>query len=81
MGVSEAEAFSERMKRELLALESANVHAILETESVVDEVRTCPMHYVACLFFLLYSITIDTKMQCSVQCLFTMHSGDRYYEV
>ncbi|XP_078170955.1 exocyst complex component SEC3A-like [Carex rostrata] len=38
MGVGEAEAFSERMKRELLALESANVHAILETESVVDEV-------------------------------------------
>jgi hypothetical protein len=56
MGVSEAEAFSERMKRELLALESANVHAILETESVVDEVLTCPMHYVACLFFLHYSV-------------------------
>ncbi|KAJ4764162.1 Exocyst complex component SEC3A [Rhynchospora pubera] len=38
LGFGDAEAFSERIKRELLALESANVHAILETESVVDEV-------------------------------------------
>ncbi|TYH45348.1 hypothetical protein ES332_D11G258600v1 [Gossypium tomentosum] len=38
MGVCEAEAFSERLKRELLALEAANVHAILETEPLVDEV-------------------------------------------
>lgn len=54
MGVSEAEAFSERMKRELLALESANVHAILQTESVVDEVLTCPMHIL--LFHSFYSL-------------------------
>ncbi|KAL5730485.1 Exocyst complex component S3A [Ranunculus cassubicifolius] len=38
MGISEAEAFSERLKRELLALEAANVHAILETEPLIDEV-------------------------------------------
>ncbi|KAJ3677628.1 hypothetical protein LUZ60_003352 [Juncus effusus] len=38
MGIGGAEAFSERMKRELLALELANVHAILETEPIVDEV-------------------------------------------
>ncbi|XP_022772458.1 exocyst complex component SEC3A-like isoform X3 [Durio zibethinus] len=38
MGISEAEAFSERLKRELLALEAANVHAILESEPLVDEV-------------------------------------------
>ncbi|KAK9164050.1 hypothetical protein Syun_004952 [Stephania yunnanensis] len=38
MGVTEAEAFSERLKRELLALEAANVHSILETESLIDEV-------------------------------------------
>lgn len=38
MGIGEAEAFSERMKRELLALEAANVHAILESEPLVDEV-------------------------------------------
>lgn len=38
MGIGEAEAFSERLKRELLALEAANVHAILETEPLVDEV-------------------------------------------
>ncbi|GMI64962.1 exocyst complex component sec3A [Hibiscus trionum] len=38
MGICEAEAFSERLKRELLALEAANVHAILETEPLVDKV-------------------------------------------
>ncbi|KAL3734775.1 hypothetical protein ACJRO7_024019 [Eucalyptus globulus] len=38
MGIGEAEAFSERLKRELLALEAANVHAILESEPLVDEV-------------------------------------------
>ena len=40
MGIGEAEAFSERLKRELLALEAANVHAILESEPLVEEV--CP---------------------------------------
>ncbi|KAL5715080.1 Exocyst complex component S3A [Ranunculus cassubicifolius] len=38
MGIGEAEAFSERLKRELLALEAANVHAILENEPLVEEV-------------------------------------------
>ncbi|GAB4858239.1 Exocyst complex component S3A [Ancistrocladus abbreviatus] len=38
MGIGEAEAFSERLKRELLALEAANVHAILETEPLIEEV-------------------------------------------
>lgn len=38
MGISEAEAFSERLKRELLALEAANVHAILESEPLIQEV-------------------------------------------
>jgi len=38
MAIGEAEAFSERMKRELVALESANVYALIETESVVEEV-------------------------------------------
>ncbi|XP_010255019.1 PREDICTED: exocyst complex component SEC3A isoform X2 [Nelumbo nucifera] len=38
MGIGEAEAFSERLKRELLALEAANVHAILESEPLVNEV-------------------------------------------
>ncbi|KAH6559562.1 hypothetical protein KP509_1Z003000 [Ceratopteris richardii] len=38
MGIDEAEAFSERLKRELLALEAANVHAILESEPLVEEV-------------------------------------------
>ncbi|KAL6012448.1 Exocyst complex component S3A [Asimina triloba] len=37
-GESEAEAFSERLKRELQALEAANVHAILENEPLIDEV-------------------------------------------
>lgn len=39
MGIGEAEAFSERLKRELLALEAANVHAILESEPLIDEVN------------------------------------------
>uniref|UniRef100_A0A5B7AQT3 Putative Exocyst complex component sec3A isoform 1 n=1 Tax=Davidia involucrata TaxID=16924 RepID=A0A5B7AQT3_DAVIN len=38
MGIGEAEAFSERLKRELQALEAANVHAILENEPLIDEV-------------------------------------------
>lgn len=38
MGIGEAEAFSERLKRELLALEAANVHAILETDPLIEEV-------------------------------------------
>ncbi|KAJ7570158.1 hypothetical protein O6H91_01G108600 [Diphasiastrum complanatum] len=38
LGIDEAEAFSERLKRELLALEAANVHAILESEPLVEEV-------------------------------------------
>ncbi|KAF4346256.1 hypothetical protein G4B88_017313 [Cannabis sativa] len=38
MGIGEAEAFSERLKRELHALEAANVHAILESEPLIDEV-------------------------------------------
>ena len=38
MGIDEAEAFSERLKRELLALEAANVYAILESEPLVEEV-------------------------------------------
>ncbi|KAH9620650.1 hypothetical protein KSS87_006371 [Heliosperma pusillum] len=38
MGIGEAGAFSERLKRELQALEAANVHAILETEPLVEEV-------------------------------------------
>ncbi|GFQ04211.1 exocyst complex component sec3a [Phtheirospermum japonicum] len=38
MGIGEAEAFSERLKRELQALEAANVHAILENEPLISEV-------------------------------------------
>ncbi|KAK4796491.1 hypothetical protein SAY86_028817 [Trapa natans] len=38
MGINEAEAFSERLKRELLALEAANVHAILENAPLIQEV-------------------------------------------
>lgn len=38
MGIGEAEAFSERLKRELQALEAANVHAILENEPLIHEV-------------------------------------------
>ncbi|XP_042406187.1 exocyst complex component SEC3A-like [Zingiber officinale] len=37
MGIGEAKAFSERLKRELLALEAANVHALVECESIIEE--------------------------------------------
>ncbi|XP_076939859.1 exocyst complex component SEC3A-like isoform X2 [Bidens hawaiensis] len=38
IGIGEAEVLSERLKRELHALEAANVHAILESEPLVNEV-------------------------------------------
>ncbi|KAL9255813.1 Exocyst complex component SEC3A-like protein [Drosera capensis] len=38
LGIGETEAFCQRLKRELLALEAANVHAILETKPLVEEV-------------------------------------------
>ncbi|KAK4274750.1 hypothetical protein QN277_017932 [Acacia crassicarpa] len=37
-GNGEAEEFSERLKRELQALEAANVHAILESEPMIEQV-------------------------------------------
>jgi len=40
MGIGEAEEFSERLKRELQALEAANVHSLLESEPLMDEVLT-----------------------------------------
>lgn len=46
MGIGEAEAFSERLKRELLALEAANVHAILESEPLIDDVSLFSVHFV-----------------------------------
>lgn len=48
MAIGEAEAFSERMKRELVALESANVYALMETETVVEEVGNNPTISVLC---------------------------------
>ncbi|KAJ1701700.1 hypothetical protein LUZ63_001479 [Rhynchospora breviuscula] len=38
LGVGEADAFSERMKKELHALEAANVHSLLESEFLIEEV-------------------------------------------
>ncbi|KAG0604793.1 hypothetical protein M758_9G008200 [Ceratodon purpureus] len=38
MGIDEADVFSERLKKELTALDTANVHAILENAPLVDEV-------------------------------------------
>ncbi|KAJ4788099.1 Exocyst complex component SEC3A [Rhynchospora pubera] len=38
MGIGETEAFSERMKQELLALEATNVYSLLEAEPLLDEV-------------------------------------------
>ena len=58
MGIGEAEAFSERLKRELLALEAANVHAILESEPLVDEVNLLFqwVTFMRCLWFISLSI-------------------------
>ena len=58
MGIGEAEAFSERLKRELLALEAANVHAILESEPLVDEVNLLFQWviFMRCLWFISLSI-------------------------
>ncbi|KAM0909525.1 hypothetical protein ACQ4PT_014784 [Festuca glaucescens] len=38
MGIGEADAFSERLKQELVALEAANVYQLLESEPLVEEV-------------------------------------------
>jgi VIT1/CCC1 family predicted Fe2+/Mn2+ transporter len=59
-GISQAEAFSERLKRELQALEAANVHAILESEPLIDEVQ---------LFFQL----IITSLLPVLPCLFVFN--------
>lgn len=50
LGIGEAEAFSERMKRERLALEAANVHAMLESEPLVEEVIS--FYFCFSIFFL-----------------------------
>ncbi|KAK8943335.1 Exocyst complex component SEC3A [Platanthera guangdongensis] len=39
MGVGEAEAFSERMKREIQVLEATNVYALLESENLIEEIE------------------------------------------
>jgi hypothetical protein len=38
MGIGEADAFSERLKQELGALEAANVYQLLESEPLIDQV-------------------------------------------
>uniref|UniRef100_A0ACD6A3F3 Uncharacterized protein n=1 Tax=Avena sativa TaxID=4498 RepID=A0ACD6A3F3_AVESA len=38
MGIGEADAFSERLKQELVALEAANVYQLLESEPLIEEV-------------------------------------------
>ncbi|KAF7043908.1 hypothetical protein CFC21_053210 [Triticum aestivum] len=37
MGIGEADAFSERLKQELVALEAANVYQLLESEPLIEE--------------------------------------------
>lgn len=58
MGIGEAEAFSERLKRELLALEAANVHAILESEPLIEEVFLFSIVYLVLCFFFSYRVLI-----------------------
>lgn len=58
MGIGEAEAFSERLKRELQALEAANVHAILESEPLIDEVYLF-FELIAFLLLVLPSFTLN----------------------
>ncbi|KAK4434477.1 Exocyst complex component SEC3A [Sesamum alatum] len=51
MGIGEAETFSERLKRELQALEAANVHAILENEPLINEKILSPSTLFIVLLF------------------------------
>ncbi|KAI4978209.1 hypothetical protein ZWY2020_014763 [Hordeum vulgare] len=37
MGIGEADAFSERLKKELVALEAANVYQLVESEPLIEE--------------------------------------------
>jgi hypothetical protein len=55
-GISQAEAFSERLKRELQALEAANVHAILESEPLIHEVLLFSVLTAFLLLMLLHSL-------------------------
>lgn len=52
MDIGEADAFSERLKRELQALEAANVHAIMENETLI--------HQVVLFFFYLFISCLQT---------------------
>ena len=45
LGIDEADAFSERLEKELTALDTANVHAILENGPLVDEVSMSSSSY------------------------------------
>jgi hypothetical protein len=56
IGVGEAEEFSERLKRELQALEAANVHAILESEPLIHEVLLFSELTAFLLLMLLHSL-------------------------
>jgi hypothetical protein len=56
IGVGEAEEFSERLKRELQALEAANVHAILESEPLIHEVLLFSVLTAFLLLMLLHSL-------------------------
>ena len=49
MDIGEADAFSERLKRELQALEAANVHAIMENETLIHQV----VLFIFSLFYLM----------------------------
>ena len=51
MGIGEADAFSERLKQELVALEAANVYQLLQSEPVIEEV---------------YSLLCGIKFLCNV---------------
>lgn len=73
MAIGEAEAFSERMKRELVALECANVYALMETESVVEEVFT--FEFDICSFMVCFRFSVppcSTKTEFDDRFLFSM---------
>lgn len=56
MGIGETEAFSERMKEEILSLEATNVYSLLEIEPFVDEVPIFMFIFISVLHFGLFCV-------------------------
>lgn len=63
LGIDEADAFSERLTKEVIALDTANVHAILENAPIVDEVELSSISFCLSIFFNLQHRTSVKKCE------------------